>query len=274
MQKARQSERQSSAGASRLRFRFVDLNGQARLRENDRSRKAVGAGADHDRALHSLSSRVLVMRRQFVGPLYDLRPAIRCQCDFRRIQSEQLAPPPVSRSALFLHRGEPVLPEYRARESGWRVRKRIGLEQAEHIGIIRQQSFFGQWNDLVLAPFPQRCEPEIPLESRLIRRVNPRCFCSEPAACIGTDTQSSSLHHSTLGIRSRNGLASLRQRGHIDWQYETGPAAQWAPWEVEFHAAEARSFPLSCRRQSMSASPQKRRTEMREGGAPAERVTE
>jgi hypothetical protein len=57
MDESGQSERQRAAGTAGLRLSFKYFDLQAGLGKNDRGGKAVGAGPDHDGALHPSSLR-------------------------------------------------------------------------------------------------------------------------------------------------------------------------------------------------------------------------
>ena len=111
MEESRQSERQGAASAAGLRLGFEDLDRQAGLGENDGGGEAVGAGADHDGALHGvLPSLRSVVWRQFVGPTNNIRLSVGRERKFGRIEAQQLAAPPVASAALFFLRSKPILP--------------------------------------------------------------------------------------------------------------------------------------------------------------------
>jgi hypothetical protein len=109
MEETRQSERQAAASSARLPLSFKDLDRQAGLGENDGGGEAVGAGANHDGALHG-SSLPSFMLRQLVGPTNNIRLSVGRERKFGRVKAEQLAAPPVPGAALFFSRGKPILP--------------------------------------------------------------------------------------------------------------------------------------------------------------------
>src|ERR1700722_5990213 len=120
-------------------------------------------------------------RRLFAGrhrtrPLRDGDPAVGFQLNRGSVKSEQFAPPPHSVLFFFRHGSKPVLPEDRA-HLVWRpLRKRIGGKQREHVRIVGEQPSLGAQHHGVVAPLAERCEPQIPIQSRLIGRVNARRF--------------------------------------------------------------------------------------------------
>src|SRR5271165_5599674 len=114
------------------------------------------------------------MRRQRVGPLNDTDFAVKLPGKNGRIQAEKLTSPPVAGVMLLLHRCEPVLPEHGTdvlrRSSG----EGVVPEERENVRAIGKQTLFGERDKAVLFPIAERGEPEIPVKSWLIRRVNSR----------------------------------------------------------------------------------------------------
>lgn len=116
------------------------------------------------------------MWRQFIRPLDNRYFAIWCWRDFRSIEAEKLTTPPGPGAAFFVHGGEPILPQYSANEARRRLRERIVPEEGYNVGVVGEQALFGERHDFVLAPVIERGEPEIPIKSWLIGRVDARRF--------------------------------------------------------------------------------------------------
>ena len=55
-----------------------------------------------------------------------------------------------------------------------RIAERIAAEQPDDVAVVLQQSLLGDWHKVVLLPVAERSEPEVPVEARLIRRINAR----------------------------------------------------------------------------------------------------
>src|SRR5690348_7707552 len=91
-----------------------------------------------------------------------------------RILAKELAAPPETRCAFRLQVGEPILVDHRAHAYGRRARKRIGSEQGEDVWLICEQTVFGPDHEAVLGPGTERGKPQVPIETRLIGRVNSR----------------------------------------------------------------------------------------------------
>src|SRR5439155_22229052 len=85
-----------------------------------------------------------------------------------------LPAPPHSGLLLFCHGGEPVLPEHCTYLGGWLARKRITCKESEHIGIVFEQSHLGIGHNWIFTPRAEWGEPQVPVETRLIRRVDAR----------------------------------------------------------------------------------------------------
>src|SRR5580704_7905501 len=117
-----------------------------------------------------------LLSRPYRGPLDHrdgpVRFSLQCGC----IQSQQLSTPPHPRRAFFGHCREPVLPEYRADLSRWFLRKRIAGKECQHILVIGKEPELRVRHNRILAPGTQRREPKVPIEPRLIRRVDPGRF--------------------------------------------------------------------------------------------------
>src|SRR6266852_1082905 len=75
---------------------------------------------------------------------------------------------------LFSWRREPILPVHTAHLSRRSVRERVTGKQQEHVSISMEQTLLRAHDDRLLPPRTQRRKPQIPIESRLIRRVDPR----------------------------------------------------------------------------------------------------
>src|SRR5437773_12352000 len=54
------------------------------------------------------------------------------------------------------------------------MQERIPRKKQQHIGISSEQTLLCPHHDWLLPPRTQRRKPQIPIEPRLIRRVNPR----------------------------------------------------------------------------------------------------
>src|SRR5712691_3724865 len=91
-----------------------------------------------------------------------------------RVVSAKLALPPRAGRALLRTRREPVLPDDRAHAARRLSLERIAREEAENRWLALQQSRLAVHHPGVLVPAAQRSEPQIPLEARLVRRVDPR----------------------------------------------------------------------------------------------------
>src|SRR5260370_11663419 len=55
----------------------------------------------------------------------------------------------------------------------WRLlRKRIAGKECQYILVVREQKHFRVGHDRILAPRPQRSEPQVPIKARLIWRID------------------------------------------------------------------------------------------------------
>src|SRR5579859_4404149 len=106
--------------------------------------------------------------------LQDGEAAVRGALDGGSVGAEELTAPPAAGGALLLEAGEPVLPEDGADIAGRRAAKGIAGEEAEHIARVGQQQLFGAGDDGVLRPRAERGEPQVPVEARLVGRVDAR----------------------------------------------------------------------------------------------------
>src|SRR5258708_36503177 len=88
-----------------------------------------------------------------------------------RVVAQQLAAPPQTVIALFLHRGEPILPEENP-DLARGLRKRIGGKQRQDVGTAFEEALFGAGDDGIGAPVTERGEPQIPIETGLIGGVD------------------------------------------------------------------------------------------------------
>src|SRR5580700_5134479 len=82
--------------------------------------------------------------------------------------------PPEACLAFFGRGREPVLPENRAHLMRRLLPKRIPREKRKHIRVGRKQSYLGVNYDGILAPGSERSEPQVPIKTWLIGRVNAR----------------------------------------------------------------------------------------------------
>src|SRR5271156_3478274 len=114
------------------------------------------------------------MRWQLRRPLDDSDLPVRLERKDRRIQTQQLAPPPVAGLPLLPHRREPVLPEHRADILGRSAGERVAPEERENIPAVGEQPLLSKRDKGVLLPVAQRGEPQVPVEPRLIRRIDTR----------------------------------------------------------------------------------------------------
>src|ERR1700737_3999044 len=110
------------------------------------------------------------------GPLDHYYGSIRFSPQGGRIQPQQLPAPPDPGRAFLCHAREPVLPEHRADLSRRLLRKRIAGKKGQHILVIGKEPQLRVRHDRILAPGTQGCEPQVPIEPRLIRRVDSRWF--------------------------------------------------------------------------------------------------
>src|SRR5579871_1470410 len=92
----------------------------------------------------------------------------------RRVEPEQLPRPPDSLLTLLRRCAEPVLPNHRAHEPRRLGRKGIRFKERHNIRTTREQPLLCAHDDWIGAPIAQRSKPQIPVESRLIRRVDAR----------------------------------------------------------------------------------------------------
>src|SRR5690348_7163855 len=90
-----------------------------------------------------------------------------------REHPELLASPPCARAALRVEIGEPVLPPHRAHQA-WRAgSKWVASEQSQHARTVLEQTLLREHHPARLLPWTERGEPEIPVEARLVWRVDP-----------------------------------------------------------------------------------------------------
>src|SRR5581483_4501268 len=102
---------------------------------------------------------------------YDDLP-IRLARQCRRIKSQVLAFPPHSRRSFLGQAREPILPKDGPHLLGRVAIEWIARKQRQHIGRVIQQALLRAGHNRVFAPRAQRCEPQIPVETRLIRRID------------------------------------------------------------------------------------------------------
>src|SRR5436190_9518499 len=89
--------------------------------------------------------------------------------------SELASPPPRASAALGREVREPVLPPDGAHERRRRPRRKwIAAEQPQHARAVLEQPLLRQHDPGRLLPRAERREPEVPLEPRLVRRIDAR----------------------------------------------------------------------------------------------------
>ncbi len=76
--------------------------------------------------------------------------------------------------ALRFQIGEPILINHGADLLRRRAAERISGEQRKHIRLVIEQALLGPDDEAVILPWAKRGEPQIPIETRLIRGVNSR----------------------------------------------------------------------------------------------------
>src|SRR5260370_11242879 len=114
------------------------------------------------------------MRRKFGRPLDGDDSAIGIAGECRRVIAEQLAVPPESLISLFFERRKPILPENGTHLFRGLLRKRVCGEQREHVGAAFEEVLFGARHDGIRTPGAEGSEPQIPVEARLVRRIEAR----------------------------------------------------------------------------------------------------
>src|SRR4029077_3626956 len=105
-------------------------------------------------------------------PFHNLNLTSRAPFQRRSVQPHELTPPPHSSGTFLRHGSEPVLPQHGANLVWRRLTKRISGKKCEHVLFIFEQPNFGVRHERVIAPRSKRSKPQIPIEARLIRRVN------------------------------------------------------------------------------------------------------
>src|SRR5579862_429774 len=108
------------------------------------------------------------------GGIHSIDGSIGLALERGRIQPLKFAPPPKPRLTLGGDVSEPILPNH-----GPHLHRRIGSERIsgkkfEHARIVLEQQHFRAHNPVVFAPTSQRRKPEVPIEARLVRRVDLR----------------------------------------------------------------------------------------------------
>lgn len=91
------------------------------------------------------------------------------------VVAEELAAPPVAGLAFFGEGGEPVLIEDGADVFRWGLAEGVGAEEGEDVGVVVEEALFGSLSgdgdELVLAPFAEGGELEVPIEAGLVGSV-------------------------------------------------------------------------------------------------------
>src|ERR1700684_346774 len=90
--------------------------------------------------------------------------------------AEEFAAPPIAVYFFGAEIGEPLLIDYSAHFPGRRVGEGILGEEFEDVAIIFDQALFGPHDETRILPRAERGKPQIPIEARLIGRVNSRGF--------------------------------------------------------------------------------------------------
>src|SRR5215468_6416591 len=111
-----------------------------------------------------------------VWPLDHVELPISRSLNCRRVEPHEFAAPPHPGCALLFHAGKPILPKHRTNLSGRLTEKWISLEEVDYILAALKQSNLGVGHDRIVSPGSQRRKPQIPVEARLIRRIDARRF--------------------------------------------------------------------------------------------------
>src|SRR6266404_4620973 len=109
-------------------------------------------------------------------PLQHDHSSVRFALQRGSVQAELLLSPPRASRTFFVWRREPVLPYHSSYLMRRSVRERIPRKKQQHVGITAQQTLFRTHDDGLLPPGAQRRKPQVPIEPRLIRSVNPWRF--------------------------------------------------------------------------------------------------
>src|SRR5437660_167442 len=120
------------------------------------------------------ASGVLGEWRRHARPFHDDQLPIRPKLERRRIQSELLAAPPEPLLTLVFPVGKPVLPENRSDLLGRLARERIARKESQDVRLGRQKPPLNLKDESVFAPRAKRSEPEIPVKSGLVGRIDSR----------------------------------------------------------------------------------------------------
>src|SRR6266511_3995140 len=144
--------------------------------------------------------------------------------------------PPRSGCAVLGGIGEPILPLDRAYRHRRLARERIAGEELQHRRLILQQPHFRVEHPAIVDPGAQHREPQVPLESRLIRREEARCLAhvlrlvaewiGDPRLAIRgaleLDFVSRARHDREKSVTVRDAERREKKDGGKAWHEETG----------------------------------------------------
>lgn len=122
-----------------------------------------------------MAARLFVWRK-IIGKLDDGEAAVGAEFERGRVKAEIFAAPPVAGLAFFLSCGEPILPKHGANLLGRSIGKGIRGKQRKDIEIVCKKVALSAEDHGIVAPVAERCEPEIPIEARLVGSVNAGSF--------------------------------------------------------------------------------------------------
>src|ERR1700730_17865635 len=105
-------------------------------------------------------------------PLHDVKLPVRPTLERRSVQPDLLATPPKTLLAFLLPVGKPVLPEHRPNLLGRLSRERIACEESKDVRLGREKSPLDLKDKGVVAPGTQRSEPQVPVKTGLVGRVD------------------------------------------------------------------------------------------------------
>ena len=100
-------------------------------------------------------------------------------------------------------------------------RQRDSGEEFQHVRLVWQEPLFGPEHEAVVLPGAQRGEPQIPIEARLIGRVDAGGL-AEILRLVAERIGVQFFRRASLEIRFRSGRASLPRISRIGWRCEKG----------------------------------------------------
>ena len=164
------------------------------------------------------------MRSHRLRPLHHDDLAAGVQLNHRSVESEQFAAPPHAVVSFFRHGRKPVLPEDGADLRGGPCGNGFAAKSARTSGSFESRRHSAAQYHWIVTPLAERCEPQVPVESRLIGRVDARRFVQLLRLVAEGIRQSTFVHRWSLGIRFHSALASSPRKGRNDWRFERARA--------------------------------------------------